>query len=251
MCAMPTILKMLKAYRFDEAIPLVSQTLREAAAESPERLLGAAREVVAWKGYFGHARQAVASEPYFRAVYAVLGEVAGPDSPAAMAAAENLAGILGSIDKIDEAIALRERVFVHAAGRFPIDDQRFLSLRDGLGFLYARAGREDKWEEIYRNVGLCEHLTPAERYARERGAKVVSCCRPWSKNCHVWVYFNALLDCESLMRGLRLDAAVEIHDHRGTHDGSERGLVCTVHGDGIMGPHPSDAGAGTKMVRVE
>jgi hypothetical protein len=77
---------------------------------------------------------------------------------------------------------------------------------------------------------------------------VVSCCRPWSKNCHIWLYFNALLDCESLMRGLGLDAAVEIHDHRGAHNGSERGLVCRVHGDGIMGPHPSDAGAGTKTV---
>jgi hypothetical protein len=137
---MPEFLKMLKECRFDEAIPLVSRTLRDAAADSPERLLEAAREEVAWKGYFGHAREAVASEPYFRAVYAVLGEVAGPDSPAAMAAAENLAGILGSIDKIDEAIALRERVLAHVARRFPIDDPRLLSVRDGLGFLYSRPG---------------------------------------------------------------------------------------------------------------
>ena len=248
MSVMPEVLKMLKEYRFDDAIPLVSLMLREAAAESPERLLEAAREVVAWKGIFGHARQAVASEPYFRAVYATLGELAGPDSPPAMAAAENLAGILGSIDRIDEAIALRERVFSHVAGRFPMDDPRFLGVRDGLGFLYSRAGREDKWEEIYRHVGLCGHLTPAEQYIRERGAKVVSCCRPWSRNCHIWVYFDVLLDCESLMRGLALDAAVEIHDHRGTHDGSERGLVCSVHGDGVIGPHPSDALPGTRTV---
>jgi len=51
-----------------------------------------------------------------------------------------------------------------------------------------------------------------------------------------------VLDCEGLIAALKLEACVQIHDHRGTHDGSERGLVCNIHNDGLMGPHPSDAG---------
>lgn len=48
--------------------------------------------------------------------------------------------------------------------------------------------------------------------------------------------------CDRLIEGLSLDACVQIHDHRGTHEGSERELVCTLHHDGLIGPHPSDAG---------
>lgn len=79
---------------------------------------------------------------------------------------------------------------------------------------------------------------------------MVSSGQPWSQNCHVWVYFDALLDCERLIQGLGLDPCVEIHDHRGTHDGSERGLVCTIHHDGVMGPHLSDCGFEKKTITV-
>jgi len=40
----------LKGSRFGEAIPLVEQALREAAAEPPERLIEAARRIVGWNG---------------------------------------------------------------------------------------------------------------------------------------------------------------------------------------------------------
>ena len=58
--------RMLKGSRFGEAIPLVEQARREAAAESTERLIEAARRIVGWNGVFANAQQEIASEPYFR-----------------------------------------------------------------------------------------------------------------------------------------------------------------------------------------
>jgi len=117
-------------------------------------------------------------------------------------------------------------------------------VREGLGVLYRRVGLKDKVNQLYGDTGLCEHLKAAEKYIRDQGAHVVSAGRPWSANCHIWVYFDALLDCERLITGLGLASCIQIHDHRGTHDGSERGLVCTIHNDGLMGPHPQDASPG-------
>jgi hypothetical protein len=247
----PALLPLLNACRFDEAVSWVDQALRQAAAESPEQLVESARDIVAWKGIFAHASQAIASEPYFRAVFRLLEELAGPESPAAMAAAENLAGILGSNDKVNEAITLRKKVFAHATKRFTPDDPRLMHVRDGLAFLYRRTGQVEKLPDLYRNLGLCEHLTPVAQHMLGQGANLVSCGQPWSTNCHIWAYFDALLDCERLIKGLSLDPCVIIHDHRGTHDGSERGLVCNIHKDGVMGLHPADAGPKTKTVTVE
>jgi hypothetical protein len=250
MSAVHTILQMLKEQRFDEVIPVVSQTLREAASESPRRLTEVAREIVRWQGFFKNTAQAMTSETYFRTVHALLQELAGPESPPAMAAAENLAGLLGSIGKVDEAIQLREKVLAHLLGRFSKDDERVMLVRDGLAILYRRAGRDEKSKDLYADTGLCEHLKPVEDYLRGKGIPVFSSARPWSANCHIWVYFDALLDCQRLIDGLNLATCIQIHDHRGTHDGSERGIVCSIHNDGIMGRHPADASPATKTVSV-
>ena len=248
MSAISSILQMLRAQQFDDVVPAVSDALRKAAAESPDRLTQAAGEIVRWPGIFPNTAQARRSEPFFRTVYSLLSELSGPDSPVTIAAAENLAGLLGSIDKIDEAISLRERVLDYVTHRFPTDDQRVMIARDSLAILYRRAGVEDKADQLYDVTGLCEHLRSAEQYVRAQGARVVACCRPWTTNCHIWVYVDRLLDCERLIASLHLDPCIQLHDHRGTHDGSERGIVCTVHNDAIMGPHPADAPQGLKTI---
>ena len=250
MSTIPEILQLLRDNRFDEAIPLVNTALRSAASESPQKLTDAARDLVRFQGFFKNTAQAIESEPYFRSVHTLLSELAGPESPAAMAAADNLGSLLGSIDKVDEGIALREKVLAHLRSRFPGDDQRVMLVRDGLSILYQRAGHEDKLKALYQDTGLCEHLQPAEQYVRDHGGRVISSGRPWSANCHIWVYFDTILDCDSLIKGLGLASCVQTHDHRGTHDGSERGIVCTVHHDGLMGPHPTDAPASAKIVTV-
>jgi len=246
--AISSVLQMLRAQQFDDAVPAVSDALRQAAAESPGRLTEVAGEIVRWPGIFPNTDQAKRSEPFFRTVYSLLSELSGPESPLAMTAAQNLAGLLGSIDKIDEAISLRERLLDHVTHRFPSDDQRVMMARDSLAILYRRAGLEEMADHLYDETGLCEHLRSAEQYVRASGARVVACCRPWTTNCHIWVYVDSLLDCERLIANLRLDSCIQLHDHRGTHDGSERGIVCTLHNDAIMGPHPADAPPGVKTI---
>src|SRR5262245_47682003 len=144
MSVIPELAQLLQARQFDSATAVVSTTLRAAAAESREKLTTAARDVVRWKGFFKNTAEAVASEPYFRGVYALLTELAGAESPEAMAAADNLGGLLGSIDKVDEAIDLREMVLAHVSSRLPADDPLVMIVRDGLSILYQRAGRDDK-----------------------------------------------------------------------------------------------------------
>ena len=246
----PDIVQFLRENRFESAIPLVTETLRNAASQSPQKLAEVARDLVRWQGVFKNTAQAMTSESYFRTVHSLLAELTGPESPATMAAAENLAGLLGSIGRIDEAIELREMVLAEMSKRVPPDDPRLMMVRDGLSILYQRADRHDKLNELYKDTGLCEHLRPAEKYVRDQGGRVISTAQPWSANCHVWVYFDVLLDSDRLIQGLGLANCVQVHDHRGTHDGSECGMVCTIHNDAIMGPHPADASPATRKVTV-
>jgi hypothetical protein len=212
--------------------------LREATSQSPQHLKKVARDLVRWQGVFRNTAEAAAAEPYFRTVYDLLKELAGPEAPVTLSAAENLAGILGSVDKVDEAIALREKVLAHLNTPASRNDGRIDMIRNGLAILYRRAGRDDKLNQLYGDSRLCEHLQTAEEYVRAHGGHVVFRGQPWSANCRVWIYFDVTLDCERLIQDLGLHPCVKIHDHRGTHDGSERGIVCTIHNDGIMGRHP-------------
>ena len=86
---------------------------------------------------------------------------------------------------------------------------------------------------------VCEHLRPVVEHIVRQGGTIVFAGQPWSRNCRLWVYFDVLLDCASLVARFELAACVEVHDHLGTHDGAERGLVCTEHHDAVMGPHPT------------
>lgn len=88
---------------------------------------------------------------------------------------------------------------------------------------------------------LCEHLEALERALLEAGVRETSRGQAWSENCREWVYFDVLLDLAQCRRRFGLPGCVEEHIHRGTHDGSESGLVCAVHKDGVMGRHPDDA----------
>jgi hypothetical protein len=248
MSTVPEILKLLRESRFDDALPLANDALRNAHAESSKKLNETARDLVRWQGIFKNTNEAKASEDYFRTVHSLLAELSGEESSITLAAADNLAGLLGSIGKTDEAIALREQVLAHLSMSRPTDDQRLNIVRDSLSILYQRAGRQEKLAELYRDTKLCEHLRTLEQYVRDQGGRVISVGQPWSANCRTWVYFDVLLDCDRLIKSLGLAPCVQIHDHRGTHDGSERGIVCTIHHDAVMGPHPVDASPTAKTI---
>jgi hypothetical protein len=90
-------------------------------------------------------------------------------------------------------------------------------------------------------IMVCEHLTGLEQELLRMGIKEVHRGQPWSKNCREWVYFDCCLDLVALRARLDLAPSIIDHIHRGTHDGSEAGLVCTRCWDAIMGAHPDNA----------
>lgn len=89
---------------------------------------------------------------------------------------------------------------------------------------------------------VCEHLTPVKEYILSQGAKVTFAGQAWSKNCRMWIYFDVFLDAPALIRRFQLPPCVTEHEHRGTHDGQEYGLVCEEHQDALMGYHVSHKG---------
>lgn len=128
---------------------------------------------------------------------------------------------------------------LHAQGAHHRETQR---LRDSLAIQYRNAGEGAKADELYRDSGICEHLKPVEDYIRSLDVKVRAMGSYWGHNCRMWVYFeNAMLDAEALMKKFNLPDFVSVHAHRGTHDGSEHGLVCERDHDALMGLHPDDA----------
>lgn len=85
----------------------------------------------------------------------------------------------------------------------------------------------------------CEHLIELERALVKAGIKETFRGQAWSQNCREWVYFDCFIPTRLIRERFKLAECVKDHEHRGTHDGQESGLVCELHGDGIMGHHPA------------
>lgn len=86
---------------------------------------------------------------------------------------------------------------------------------------------------------LCEHLLPLKQHLLSRGLRITGAGQPWTENCRLWITFDAVLDCERLLKTLGLVECVTIHENADPRSGLEKGLVCSVHHDGVIGIHPS------------
>jgi hypothetical protein len=89
---------------------------------------------------------------------------------------------------------------------------------------------------------LCEHLRHLEQAIVATGIRETFRGRPWSMNCREWVYFDCYIDTDAVSRSFALSNCVNVHAHRGTHDGDERGFVCTHCQDAIMGAYEPKPG---------
>jgi hypothetical protein len=87
-------------------------------------------------------------------------------------------------------------------------------------------------------VAVCEHLIAVEQALAAAGYAETFRGQPWSDNCREWVYFDTVLDLDALRRDHDLAAVVEDHRNRDPKSGTEQGLVCTVHHDGVIGRLP-------------
>jgi hypothetical protein len=92
---------------------------------------------------------------------------------------------------------------------------------------------------------LCEHLQSLEKAIIAAGIRETFRGQAWSRNCREWAYFDCFIDLGAVRRRFPLDACVHDHVHRGTHDGQERGLVCTACHDAVMGRLEADAAVKT------
>jgi hypothetical protein len=87
---------------------------------------------------------------------------------------------------------------------------------------------------------VCDHLRPVEDHLRALGRKVTADGQVWSQNCRYWVYFDAVLDCEALVKKFSLPSFVEISQNDDPRSGREKGLFCGTDLDAVMGFHPLD-----------
>ena len=84
---------------------------------------------------------------------------------------------------------------------------------------------------------VCKHLEALEQQLILDGIEETYRGQPWSKNCREWVYFDCLLDLESLRHQFNFPDLVEDHTNDDPRSGLERGFYCSVCHDAIMGRH--------------
>ncbi|CAN5518197.1 hypothetical protein BH10ACI2_BH10ACI2_06840 [soil metagenome] len=82
---------------------------------------------------------------------------------------------------------------------------------------------------------VCEHLSALEHELIQNGAVELSRGSPWSKNCREWVYFDVFLDTTALIKRFDFGPEVEFHENTDPRSGLERGLVCSVCHDAVIG----------------
>lgn len=82
---------------------------------------------------------------------------------------------------------------------------------------------------------MCEHLKSLEAELISRGIRETYRGQPWTKTCREWAYFECYLDVDAIRKRLALPACVVEHVNDDPKSGRERGLVCTIDHDAIMG----------------
>lgn len=97
---------------------------------------------------------------------------------------------------------------------------------------------------------MCEHLQPVEDYLRAKKIPETFRGQAWSDNCREWVYFDCILDTESLKAKFHLPSFVIMHENTDERSGTELGLVCTQCKDAIMGLHPNHSSSLSKPTIV-
>jgi hypothetical protein len=85
---------------------------------------------------------------------------------------------------------------------------------------------------------MCEHLSPLEAALKAKNIKETYRGQPWSNNCHEWVYFDCLLNVDTLRERFQLPEFIVHHTNDDPRSGTEAGFVCEQCHDGIIGHHP-------------
>jgi hypothetical protein len=89
---------------------------------------------------------------------------------------------------------------------------------------------------------MCEHLQALDLELRDKGIQETYRGQAWSDNCREWVYYNCVLDVDSLTRRFDFADCVKVHANDDPRSGTEKGFVCELCHDAVMGRHPLTPG---------
>jgi hypothetical protein len=82
----------------------------------------------------------------------------------------------------------------------------------------------------------CDHLASLEKAVIASGAKETFRGQAWSENCREWVYFDLVFDIASVRSRFDFGPEIVTHENLDPRSGLERGFVCTLCNDAVMGP---------------
>ena len=92
----------------------------------------------------------------------------------------------------------------------------------------------------------CSHLQSLESALLEGGHQETFRGQAWSE-ANEWVYFDCIIDLDFCRDEYDLPSFVIDHVHRGTHDGTEQGLVCQQCLTAVVGRHPEINPSGARF----
>ncbi len=245
-----SVTRAFRERNYEEAARAAESIIRDdnggAAARAAEALLG----TPGLQPFFPNTKDLLAAEPYYSRVQLALERALGADDERVARHRTRLAHIVSARGQYDEAARLLAQSYSTLVGRSGPSDPQTMALRTNLATQYRLGGHEERADALYADVVLCDHLLPLQRDLLSQGARVFDVSQPWSDRCRLWMYFaDVVLDVDVLKARLNLPACVEAHRHRGTVDGAEQGLVCTIDYDAVMGLHPDVAPATTRWLR--
>ncbi|MCB0843354.1 MAG: hypothetical protein KDE26_08885 [Bacteroidetes bacterium] len=82
---------------------------------------------------------------------------------------------------------------------------------------------------------VCKHLSPLEQELIASRIPETYRGKAWGQGTREWVYFDCVLDLESLQQRFQFDDCVEVHQNLDPKSGQESGFYCKSCLDGIMG----------------
>ncbi len=85
---------------------------------------------------------------------------------------------------------------------------------------------------------MCEHLQALDNAIKARGITETFRGKAWSNNCREWVYYDCVLNMQEVRARYELPGFIKAHVNDDFKSGPERGFVCTLCQDAVMGVHP-------------
>jgi hypothetical protein len=82
---------------------------------------------------------------------------------------------------------------------------------------------------------MCEHLMELDCYIKSKKIKEIFRGKAWSENCREWVYYDCILNVNTLKEKFNLDGCIKIHEYNDIKVANELGFYCNSCKDAVIG----------------